>query len=151
MSVQMSTTTDPDAVVVRGGADGFAVEIEAGPHRLRADEPVESGGTGTGPDPYDLLLAALGACTAMTLGMYARRKGWPLSGTTVRLRHAKIYAADCADCETREGRIDRIDVEIELAGPLTGEQRDRILEIARRCPAHRTLTSEIDIRPRLAS
>src|SRR5262245_60145439 len=132
MSAQMSLTTDPEAVVVRGGGDGFAVEIEAGPYRLRADEPVAAGGTGTGPDPYDLFLAALGACASMTLGLYARRKGWPLTGTTVRLRHSKVYAADCAECETREGRIDRIEAEIELAGPLAAEQRARLLEIARK-------------------
>jgi putative redox protein len=145
----MSTTPDRDQVVVRGGASGFATEIQVGPHRLAADEPASAGGTETGPDPYDLLLAALGACTSMTLGLYARRKGWPLEATTVRLRHAKVHAADCAECETREGRIDRIEGDIELAGPLTDAQRARLLEIARRCPVYRTLTSEIDIRTRL--
>jgi putative redox protein len=137
---------DPRLVVVTSGGVPFAQDIVAGPHRLRADEPAASGGADTGPNPYDLLLASLGACTSMTLSMYARRKGWPLEGVTVRLRHTKIHAADCRDCETREGMIDQIDREIILAGPLTDEQRSRLVEIAERCPVHRTLTSEISIR-----
>jgi uncharacterized OsmC-like protein len=136
-------------VVVRGGAAGFEQEIQAGSHRLRADEPLVAGGTDTGPDPYDLLLAALGACTSMTIGMYARRKAWPLEGITVRLRHSKIYASDCAECETKEGMLDRIERDIHLDGPLTPEQHAKLLEIADKCPVHRTLTSEIDIRTRL--
>ena len=139
----------PREVVVSGGAAGFAQEIVVGPHRLAADEPTAAGGADTGPNPYDLLLASLGACTSMTVALYARRKGWPLEHVTVRLRHSKIHAADCADCETREGMIDRIERDIELAGPLTDEQRARLLEIAGRCPVHRTLVSEIDIRTRL--
>jgi putative redox protein len=139
----------PREVVVRGGAGGFAQEIVVGPHRLAADEPASAGGTDAGPNPYDLLLASLGACTSMTVALYARRKGWPLEGVTVRLRHAKIHAADCADCETREGMIDRIERNIELTGALTDDQRARLLEIAGRCPVHRTLQSEIDIRTRL--
>ena len=136
-------------VVVRGGATGFAQDIEAGQHRLAADEPVEAGGRDTGPSPYDLLLAALGACTSMTVSMYARRKQWPLEAVTVRLRHAKIHAEDCAECETKEGMLDRIEREISLIGPLDGAQRERLLGIANRCPVHRTLVSEIDIRTRL--
>lgn len=136
-------------VVVHGNASGFAQEIVVGPHRLTGDEPVASGGTDTGPTPYDLLLASLGACTSMTVGLYARRKQWPLEAVTVRLRHARIHAEDCAECETREGMIDRIDVDVELAGRLTDEQRARLGEIAERCPVHRTLTSEIDIRTQL--
>ena len=138
------------SVIVSGGATGFAQVIEAGRHRLVADEPVEAGGTDTGPSPYELLLAALGACTSMTISMYARRKRWPLEGVTVRLQHAKIHAQDCAECETKEGRLDRIEREISLTGPLGAEQRARLLEIANRCPVHRTLVSEIDIRTRLA-
>ena len=138
-----------DEVVVRGGAQGFAQEITAGPHRLTADEPQAAGGGDTGPDPYALLLASLGSCTSMTIGLYARRKQWPLEGVTVRLRHSRIHAKDCADCETREGTLDRIDREIELAGPLSAEQRQRLLAIADRCPVHRTLVSEIDIRTQL--
>jgi len=139
----------PREVIVRGGAAGFAQEIVVGAHRLAADEPTSVGGTDTGPNPYDLLLASLGSCTSMTVALYARRKGWPLEGVTVRLRHSRIHAADCADCETREGMIDRIERDIELAGALTAEQRARLLEIAGRCPVHRTLVSEIDIRTRL--
>src|SRR5437660_11198045 len=117
----------PRERVVRGGAAGFAQEIVVGPHRLAADEPASAGGTDTGPNPYDLLLASLGACTSMTVALYARRKGWPLEGVTVRLRHAKIHAADCADCETREGMIDRIKLISEFAGAMTDKQRARIL------------------------
>ena len=143
-------TETPRTVVVSGNANGLAQEIAAGPHRLVADEPREAGGTDTGPNPYDLLLAALGSCTSMTLAMYARRKQWPLQSVTVTLHHSKIYAADCESCETKEGRLDRIERQIELVGPLDDPQRARLLEIANRCPVHRTLTSEIDIRTRLA-
>ena len=136
-------------VIVRGDATGLAQEIETGRHRLVADEPVEAGGTDTGPSPYELLLAALGACTSMTLSMYARRKQWALERVTVRLRHDKIHAKDCAECETKEGMLDRIEREISLTGPLDAEQRERLLAIANRCPVHRTLVSEVDIRTRL--
>jgi uncharacterized OsmC-like protein len=94
-------------VIVRGNAAGFAQKIFAGSHRLSADEAQAVGGADTGPSPYDLLLAALGSCTSMTVAMYARRKAWPLERVTVRLRHSKIYASDCAECETKEGKIDR--------------------------------------------
>jgi uncharacterized OsmC-like protein len=134
------------SVVVRGSAAGFAQEIVAGPHRMVADEPVSVGGTDTGPTPYDFLLAALGACTSITVGMYARRKGWPLEEVTVNLRHAKIHASDCAECETREEMLDRIERDIHFAGSLTNEQRSKLLEIANKCPVHRTLTSEIVIK-----
>ena len=132
-------------VIVRGSASGFAQEIHAGRHRIVADEPVSAGGKDTGLSPYDLLLAALGACTSMTVGMYARRKTWPLEEVTVHLRHSKIHATDCAECETKEGMLDRIERDIHFAGPLTEEQRSKLLEIANKCPVHRTLTSEIDI------
>jgi uncharacterized OsmC-like protein len=135
-------------VTVRGSATGFAQEIQVGSHRLSADEPIESGGTDTGLSPYDLLLAALGSCTSMTISLYARRKRWPLEEVTVCLSHSKIYAADCAECETREGKIDRIEREIQLAGALTAEERSKLMEIADKCPVHRTLTSEINIRTR---
>lgn len=137
------------SVVVRGATTGLAQSIEVGQHRLTADEPTTLGGTDTGPDPYDLLLAALGACTSMTLRMYAARKGWPLESVTVRLHHDKIHAVDCAECETRVGRIDRIDRTIELVGELDEEQRGRLLEIASMCPVHRTLKGEIEIRTTL--
>jgi putative redox protein len=136
--------------IVRGSAKAFAQDITIGRHRILADEPTSAGGADTGPNPYDLLLAALGACTSMTVSLYARRKQWPLESVGVRLRHAKIHAQDCADCETRVGRLDRIELQVELEGALSEEQRARLLEIAGKCPVHRTLTSEIEIRTRLA-
>lgn len=142
--------TDQGVVVVRGDGSGFAQEVTAGRHRMAADEPVAMGGTDSGPSPYDFLLAALGACTSMTVALYARRKQWPLSSVTVRLRHSRIHAADCADCETKEGKLDRIEREIAFSGPLTDEQRSALLGIAQKCPVHRTLTSEIDLPVRLA-
>jgi putative redox protein len=120
----------PREVTVRGAASGFSQEITVGPHRLTGDEPTSAGGADAGPNPYDLLLASLVSCTSMTVGLYARRKQWPLETVTVRLRHARIHAADCRDCETREGMIDRIEVDLELVGPLTDAQRARLLEIA---------------------
>ena len=136
-------------VVVRGGPKGLSQQIEASGHPLLADEPLELGGTDTGPNPYDLLLAALGSCTSMTIRMYSDRKGWPLKGITVRLRHNKIHAQDCKNCETKEGKIDVIEREIILEGPLNEEQRQRLLVIAARCPVARTLESEIKIEDRL--
>ncbi len=137
------------SVVVRGNAAGFAQEIHAGRHRIVADEPVSAGGTDTGPSPYDLLLAALGACTSMTVAMYARRKQWPLVEVTVYLRHSRFHAADCADCETREGMLDRIERDIHFDGALTDEQRSRLVEIADNCPVHRTLSSKTAIHTRV--
>jgi uncharacterized OsmC-like protein len=135
-------------VIVRGTAADFSQKIEIGAHQLSADEPVAFGGTDTGSSPYDLLLAALGACTSMTIGLYARKRGWPLKDITVSLRHSKIHARDCDDCETKEGRIDRINLEIHLNGALSDEQRAKLMEIAGKCPVHQTLTSEINIKTR---
>src|SRR5213595_535604 len=137
----------PD-IVVRGGADSFEQEIIAGKHRLVADEPASAGGGDTGPDPYDYLLAALGVCTSMTVGLYARRKQLPLENITVSLWHSRIHAKDCEECETKEGMLDRIDMEVELTGSLTAEQHAKLTEIAAKCPVHRTLKSEISIRLR---
>ena len=137
------------SVVVRSRGSGFAQEIVVREHRLTADEPMEAGGTDAGPNPYELLLAALGSCTSMTIELYARRKNWPLEGVVVRLAHTKIYAVDCAECDSKVGILDRIDCELELHGPLGEEQKSRLLEISEKCPIHRTLTSEINIRSRL--
>jgi putative redox protein len=137
---------DSGRVTVRETGQGrFQQEITAGAHRLVADEPVASGGADSGPNPYDLLLAALGACTAMTLRLYAERKALPLDRVTVKLRHAKIHAADCAACETKEGMIDHIERGILLQGALDADMRARLLDIADKCPVHRTLTNEVDI------
>jgi putative redox protein len=136
-------------VIVWGEGGAFAQQIAAGRYRLKGDEPLSAGGTDTGPSPYDFLLAALGSCTSMTVGMYARKKNWPLERVTIWLRHSKIYAADCTECETREGMLERIERDVQLEGPLSAEQRSRLLEIADKCPVHRTLTSEINIRTRL--
>ena len=141
--------TDTRTVTVRGKADALAQEIVVGRHRLSADEPTSLGGTDTGPNPYDLLLAALGSCKSITVTMYARRKKWPLESLTVRLRHEKVHANDCESCESKDVLLDRIECDLEFAGKLTADQRARLLEIANRCPVHRTLTSEIDIRTRL--
>jgi putative redox protein len=136
-------------VTVRGGADGFAQEIVAGRHQLRSDEPVSVGGTDTGATPYDLLLAALGSCTSMTVGMYARRRKWPLARVTVRLSHSRVHARDCAACDTEDAMLTVIDRDLEFEGPLSDEQRERLLDIANRCPVHLTLTSRIDVRTTL--
>ena len=136
-------------VIARTGRKGYQTEIIANGHRLMADEPIAVGGADTGPPPYDYLVAALGACTGMTLRMYADRKQWPLESIVVRLKHQKIHAEDCEQCETRSGKIDSIEREIELEGPLDREQRQRLLEIADLCPVHRTLHSEIRVKSAL--
>ena len=134
-------------VLVRETGDGkFQQEILSGPHRFLADEPVKVGGLDSGPGPYDLLLAGLGACTSMTLRLYADNKKLPLKRVSVRLTHNKIHAEDCLNCETKEGMVDRIDRTITFEGALDAEQRKRLLEIADKCPVHRTLKSEIEIR-----
>jgi uncharacterized OsmC-like protein/alpha-beta hydrolase superfamily lysophospholipase len=135
----------PGVRVVESGQGKFAEEVYAGRHRLRADEPLSAGGSDTGPSPYDLLLAALGACTAMTLRLYADAKQLPLERVSVDLAHNKIHAVDCAECETREGKIERIDRVLTLEGPLDDAQRAKLLEIADKCPVHRTLHSELKV------
>ena len=136
-----------DGVTVTETGEGkFQQTIQAGRHRIIADEPVEMGGLDSGLTPYDLLLAGLGACTSMTLRLYADQKGLPLERVSVALKHSRIHAVDCETCETKEGKIDRIDRVLTITGDLNSEQRKRLLEIADKCPVHRTLTSEIDIR-----
>src|SRR5438105_4021343 len=144
----MTEQTEAPPVIVHGDAKGFAQKVQIGPHHLTADEPVSFGGTDSGPSPYDLILAALGSCTSMTIGLYARKRSWPVEKISVSLWHSKIHAKDCDDCETKEGRIDRIEMEIHLDGELTDEQRAKLMEIAGKCPVHQTLTSEINIKSR---
>jgi putative redox protein len=139
-----TASAEGTVTVTESGTGLYTQEITAGHHRLVADEP-QPVGDDAGPTPYDLLLAALGACTSMTVRMYANRKGWPLERVRVTLRHSRIHAKDCADCETKSGWIDHIDRQVELAGDLDDTQRDRLLHIAERCPVHQTLTSEVRV------
>jgi uncharacterized OsmC-like protein/esterase/lipase len=139
---------DTKVVVSETRRGRFEQDVSIGRHRLLADEPVSAGGLDSGPNPYDLLLAGLGACTSMTLRLYAERKSLPLDRVSVWLSHSKVHAADCESCETKEGMIDRIERAITLEGELDDDQRARLLEIADKCPVHRTLTSEIEIRTR---
>ncbi|HEX8272476.1 MAG TPA: OsmC family protein [Longimicrobiaceae bacterium] len=141
----------PEApVVVRTPRGGFRSEVEAGGHRMVVDEPASVGGTGAGPTPYDFLLAGLGACTGMTLRMYADRKGWPLEEVVVKLSHGRTHAADCENCQSPQSRVDRVDREIQLTGPLDEAQRARLLQIANQCPVHRTLAAGFQVETRLA-
>src|ERR687890_2603121 len=126
-------------------------EVRANGPAVGAGEPAALGGTNAGPTPYDYLLSALGSCTAITVRMYADRKGWPLESVTVRAEHGRIHAKDCEECETESGRIDRIGLELELEGPLDAEQRERLREIADKCPVKRTLGSEVLVETRAAT
>ena len=139
-----AASSEGTVTVTETGTGTYTQQITAGRHQLAADEP-QPIGADSGPTPYDLLLAALGACTSMTVRMYADRKGWPLERVRVTLRHSRIHAKDCADCETSSGRIDHIDRDVELAGDLDDTQRQRLLHVAERCPVHQTLTSEVDV------
>jgi putative redox protein len=141
---QDAASSEGTVTVTEAGSGTYTQQITVGHHRLTADEPRPIGDD-AGPTPYDLLLASLGACTSMTVRMYAERKGWPLEGVRVTLRHSRIHAEDCTDCETTNGFVDHIDRDIELSGDLDDGQRQRLLQIADRCPVHQTLTSEVDI------
>lgn len=135
---------EPGTVIVTESGDGkYTQQVTTAAHTLMVDEPASVGGDDTGPNPYELLLAALGSCTAITLRMYADRKGIPLRKATIRLRHDRIHAEDCASCETERGMLSRITREIELEGELDEEQRAKLMLIADKCPVHRTLTSEL--------
>lgn len=125
--------------VIVSSESGLRQQIWAGPHTLIADEPEELGGKGTGPNPYDLLLAALGACTSMTLRVYAQRKDWPLEAVEVRLTHSRIHARDCEECEKQDGYLDHVEKEIVVSGPLSEAQVERLGQIAEMCPVNRTL------------
>ncbi len=140
---------EPRSVVVSGPATGFRTEIDVGVHRLVVDEPLPVGGTDAGPSPYEMLLAGLGACTAMTLRLYADRRKWPLERARVSLQHRKVHAQDCVDCVTKPAKMDVVDRVIVLEGALTDEQRAKLMEIAERCPVHQTLHSKIQVNTRM--
>jgi putative redox protein len=140
---------DSRQVIVTSTEAAFAQSIAAGPHHFVADEPVADGGGDAGPNPYDLLLAALGSCTSMTLRLYARRKKWPLERVEVRLTHTHGYGDDCVNCDDPARRISRIERQIALEGALLPDQRVRLLEIAEKCPVHKTLSGKLEIRTRL--
>lgn len=137
----------PNEVVVRAGDRGFTTEISTGGHTLVSDQPTASGGTNAGPSPYDYILAALGSCTAMTIRIFADRRGWPLEGVSVRLRQSRVYEKDCEECDVKKVGIDQIEREIDLAGPLTDEQQEGLLRIADRCPVGQTLANGIRVVP----
>ena len=134
-------------VTSRIGREGFVTHVRARSHEIVADEPLEVGGTDTGPTPYDLLLAALGSCTVMTLRIYAKRKGWPLEGAAVHLRSGRSHERDCEDCESTKVDIGVVERRVELEGPLTDEQRAKLLGIADRCPVKQTLERGIRVEP----
>lgn len=137
------------AITVRLGEEGFTTEIMVRHHSLKADEPASVGGNDFGPSPYELVAAGLGACTAMTLQMYARRKKWDLKEVKVHLEHFKDYTTDREDVETGKSKIDHFDRLLELEGDLNEEQKQRLLEIANKCPVHRTLHQEVEVQTSL--
>jgi uncharacterized OsmC-like protein len=139
-----------DELIVTGGRTPYVQVVRARVHQFLVDEPVSAGGTDQGPNPYELLLASLGACTSITLRMYADRHGIPLEGVEVRLQHDRVHAKDCEDCEQTEGYVDVLRREIAVRGPLTEEQRRRLLAIANKCPVHRTLEGRVHVRTTLA-
>jgi putative redox protein len=142
----------PGTIVVAESKDGpYTQHLLDGQHTLVADEPVTVGGNDAGPNPYSLLLMALGSCTSITLRMFAKRRQWPLDRIVVRLKHAKVHATDCADCDTQPAMLDHVDCEIELIGALDDAQRAKALDIAGKCPVHLTLTSHVDIATTLAA
>jgi putative redox protein len=142
----------PGSVIVASTGTGLYEQVLLdGRHSLRADEPVAVGGGDAGPSPYELLLMALGSCTSMTINLYATRKKWALDQVVVRLRHERVYADDCVNCEDPKSKIDRIWCSIQLIGTLDEAQRNRLIEIAKQCPVHRTLTNTAEIRTDLVA
>lgn len=139
---------EPRSVVVSGPATGFRTDVEVGGHHLVVDEPIAVGGADAGPTPYEMLLAGLGACTVMTLRIYADRRKWPLERARVTLQHRKVHAQDCVDCDKRDAKMDVIDRIIFLEGQLDEEQRAKLIEIAERCPVHQTLKGKIQVNTR---
>ena len=137
--------------VAETGSGQFTQSVRVGPHVLTADEPASVGGDNRGPSPYEYVLAGLGACTSMTLRMYANRKSWPLEKVSVLLTHSKIHAEECADCDTKDGKVDEITREITISGDLSEEQRAKLIEIADKCPVHRTLENEVKVRTSLTA
>jgi uncharacterized OsmC-like protein len=135
----------PRDVRVTSELQRYGQTISVGPHILHADEPNDVGGSDAGPNPYELLLSALGACTSITVRMYAERKQWPLREVQVDLSYSRVHAEDCAECETKNGMIERISRRIAFTGDLSEEQKSRLLEIANKCPVHRTLVSKVEI------
>ena len=146
-ATQTSKAPDPH-VVVQGNGRDFVQEISAGNHHFQADEPLSFGGTDAAPDPHDYLMASLGACTSMMVGLQARKRKWPLENIRVSLRHSRIHAKDCEECVTKDAMIDRIDIAVELTGPLTAEQHSELMKTAATCPIHRALTGEINLQLR---
>ncbi|HEY1906288.1 MAG TPA: OsmC family protein [Myxococcaceae bacterium] len=139
---------EPRSVVVAGPVTGFRTDVEVGGHHLVVDEPIAVGGADAGPTPYEMLLAGLGACTVMTLRIYADRRKWPLERARVTLQHRKVHAQDCVDCDTRDAKMDVIDRIVFLEGALNEEQRAKLIEIAERCPVHQTLKGKIQVNTR---
>jgi putative redox protein len=141
----------PRSVCVNSGSTRYVQNISVGPHLFQSDEPSDFGGIDLGPNPYELLLAALGACTSITVRMYAERKQWPLQGLQVGLSYATVHAEDCAECDTKNVMVDRIELGISFIGDLSEDQQRRLLEIANKCPVHRTLVSQVQIQARLTA
>ena len=148
MTTPRTTTDANEWVTARAGPRTFRVDLAARTHALVADEPEALGGTNAGPSPYELLLAALGSCTAITLRMYADRKKWPLERVEVRVRQARPHEPDCENCSTATVGVVHIEREIDFIGPLTDEQKRRLTEIADRCPVHQTLERGIPVEAR---
>lgn len=135
----------PQTVLVCVGADALLTDVQAGRHTFLLDEPLAVGGQDLGPTPYDMLLSALGACTAITLRLYANRKQWPLAAVEVRLRHQRVHLTDCAACEQPDQTLDHVQKDLRLLGPLTDEQRQRLLEMSKKCPVQKTLSAALHI------